>query len=241
MRHILIKYASRGRSDWFKKAILNIQATISDSINYTILVSADEDDPEMNNQSIRNFCNVLPNIILVFGTSTDKISAINRDMDLPIAWDILVNMSDDMSFIVMGWDNIMRQRIKDVWGYEITDFFAHFNDGYTRDLLPTMSIMGRHYYCRDGYIYHPSYKSFSCDAEAMFVAMMRGKYYYFPEILFLHQHPNNTPVKNDLTYHINSLHTPHDTKNYFERLKNYFYEPSGHEVLKAREDLKQYL
>lgn len=240
MKHILIKYATRGRADWFKKAMINMQATISDDVNYTILVSADEDDPEMNNKHINNFLGSMNNTIWVFGKSDNKIDAINRDMKFAEDWDILVNMSDDMSFKVPGWDNIIRQRTKDIWR-QSTDFFAHFNDGYTGDKLPTMSIIGRQYYERDGYIYHPSYRSFSCDAEAYYVAMMRERYHYFPEILFLHQHPGNTPMATDKTYQINSLHTNHDIQIYFERLKNYFYEPSGHEILRARPELKPYL
>lgn len=240
MRKILIKYATRGRADWFKKAMVNMQATISDDVNFAILISADYDDAQMYNHSMMALAETMNNSRLVFGNSKSKIDAINRDMDQIIDWDILINMSDDMSFCVQGWDNIIRQRVKDIWG-ESTDFFAHFNDGYTGDKLPTMSIMGRKYYDRDGYIYHSSYKSFSSDAEAYYVAMMRERYHYFPEVLFLHQHPTNTPMKNDHTYHINSLHTDHDTKNYFERLKRYFDEPAGHEILRSRPELKPYL
>lgn len=240
MKRILIKYATRGRWDWFKKAMINISSTVNDDVNYIVLVSADEDDPAMNGKEAELFCSSMRNTIFVLGKSSSKIEAINRDMEFVNDWDILVNMSDDMSFQVKGWDNIIRQRTKDVWG-QSTDFFAHFNDGYTGDKLPTMSIMGREYYERDGYIYHPSYRSFSCDAEAYYVAMMRKRYHYFPEVLFLHQHPTNTPVKNDKTYQQNSLHTEHDTKNYFERLRRHFYEWDGVEILKARPELQQYL
>lgn len=240
MRKILIKYATRGRADWFKKAMINITATLNDDENYTILVSADEDDKEMHTPQVVSFCKSMKNTILVYGKSSSKIEATNRDMEFAEDWDILINTSDDMCFTVKGWDNIIRQRTKDIWG-QSTDFFAHFNDGYTGDKLPTMSIMGREYYNRDGYIYHPSYKSFSCDAESYYVAMMRERYHYFPEVLFLHQHPTNTPMKNDKTYQINSLHTPHDTSVYFERLKNYFGQSLGHDILRARPELKPYL
>lgn len=237
---ILIKYATRGRPEWFRRTIANIVNTIS-SDNYVILVSVDMDDATMHDRSIVRFCNAHEKVMVVGSKkSRSKIEAINRDMEFVNDWDILVNMSDDMHFTVKGWDNIIRQRVKEVWGDSL-DWFAHFNDGYTKDALPTMSIMGREYYERDGYIYHPSYRSFSCDAEAMYVAQMRGKHQYFPEIIFLHQHPANMPISNDSTYIRNSLHTDHDTKNYFERLARYFDEPTGHEFLKARPELKQYL
>jgi hypothetical protein len=235
----LIKYATRGRADWFRRAITNITNT-SSSLDYRILVSADIDDPQMKNDHIIEFCRAHEKVTLIHGESKSKIDAINRDMEFAGDWDVLVNMSDDMHFILRGWDNVIRQRVSETWGTS-TDFFAHFNDGYAKDALPTMSIIGREYYNRDGYIYHPDYRSFSCDAEAMYVAMMRGRHKYFSDSIFLHQHPTNTPVKNDKTYQVNSLHTPHDTAVYFERLKRYFDEPSGHDILRTRPELKPYL
>src|SRR5690242_20191988 len=236
---ILIKYATRHRPQYFLKAITNIMSTIHDQ-NYEILVSIDDDDFTMQAERIIQFCNSNSRIAVYTGPHDTKVAAINRDMEKFGDWDILVNMSDDFFFVQPGWDNIIRQKIKDVWGSSL-DFYAHFSDGYTHDQLCTMSIIGRDYYNRDGYIYHPDYKSFSCDAESYYVAMMRGRYHYFPEVLAKHQHPANSPAPNDETYRKNSLHTDHDVKVYFERLKRYFDEPSGHEILKARPELQKYL
>lgn len=238
---ILIKYASRSRPQWFRKAIANIYSTVSDRENLSILVTYDEDDMTMNNPSMLQFMEEHEGLSSWRkGKSESKVHAINRDLDKVIDfWDILVVMSDDMHFNVFGWDNIIRQRMKD--HFPDGDCFLHFNDGYVKDALATMSIMDRKYYERDLYIYHPSYKSFSCDAEAFYVALMRGRHRYFDEILATHQHPSNAKIPNDELYAANSLHTPHDTKVYFERLKRYFDEPFGHEILKARPELKNYL
>lgn len=225
---MLIKYATRGRPLWFKRSIANIMSTISNQ-DYLILVSCDQDDRSMMNPEMEAFTSAHEKIKVIFGTSKSKIDAINRDMDEVADWDILVNMSDDMQFTSFGWDNVIRQRTQDKWGKSL-DWFAHFDDGYAGAALPTMSIMGRTYYERDKYIYHPSYRSFSSDAEAMYVAMMRGCHHYFPDKIFIHQHPSNSPMPNDETYRINSLQTPHDTKNYFERLNRYFDEPYGPET-----------
>ena len=100
-----------------------------------------------------------------------------------------------------------------------------YNDGFVGDKLSTLSIMGRDYFNRDGYIYHPDYKSFSCDAEAFYVAQMRGKHHYFDKIIFKHQHPAWIGIGNDETYSKNSLATDHDLKVYWHRLNNYFFEP----------------
>lgn len=124
-----------------------------------------------------------------------------------------------------AWDRKMIHHIQNKWG-ESLDFFAHFNDGYVGERLPTVSIMGLDYYNRDKYIYEHGYKSFSCDAEAMYVAMMRKRYHYFKELLFKHEHPANSRYNRyDALYKENSLHTNHDTPYYFARLNNYFGEP----------------
>lgn len=236
---ICIKYASRHRPNYFVKAIANIMNTIHDE-NYFIMVSIDDDDFTMTSDIMMELYKTNPKIKVTAGLHKTKIDAINRNMEVAGDWDIIVNMSDDFFFVQSGWDNIIRQRIKDVWKGSL-DCYLHFSDGYTHDQLCTMSIIGREYYNRDGYIYHPTYKSFSCDAESFYVAMMRGRYHYFPEVLAKHQHPANSPAPNDETYRMNSLHTDHDVKVYFERLKRYFDEPSGHEILKARPELQKYL
>ena len=219
----LIKYSTRGRPQWFKKAIENIEATIS-TTNYLILVSADLNDPTMNCEDIKIFCRLSRNVQLVFGNSASKVDAINRDMDKAGEWDILVNMSDDMEFIVKGWDKIIEQQTILVWPEG--DWFAHYNDGVVGDALPTMSIMDRKYYNRTNYIYYPEYKSFSCDAEAMYVAILLGRHHYFNTILFMHFHSKHFPK--DQTYKTNSLATAHDTALYFSRLNiNFGVDYSG--------------
>jgi hypothetical protein len=238
MSKILIKYATRKRPQYFLKAITNIMSTIHDQ-NYEILVSIDNDDFTMQSEAIKNCIASNPKIKCFSGPHESKVAAINRDMDKSGDWDILVNMSDDFFFVQQGWDNTIRQRVKDVWGQSL-DFYAHFDDGYVHDQLCTMSIIGRDYYNRDGYIYYPGYKSFSCDAESYYVAMMRGRYHYFPEVLAKHQHPANSPAPNDELYRANSLHTDHDVKLYFERLRRFFDEPNGHEILKVRPELQKF-
>jgi hypothetical protein len=225
---ILIKYATRGRPEWFRKTIANIFDTIGTS-DFKILVSADLDDASMRTPDIYEFIKNLDKTEVIFDLSASKIHAINRDMEHSGPWDILVNMSDDMQFVKPRWDELMIARIKEVWGDSL-DFFAHFNDGYVGDALSTLSIMGFDYYKRDGYIYYPEYKSFSCDAEAMYVAMMRGRHHYFNDVLFLHQHPANKPGPRDETYRKNSLVSDHDEKVYWRRLNSYFDIPE-HERL----------
>jgi len=221
---MLIKFASRSRPQQFVRAMGNIRTTTLGP--YRIIVSADSDDRTMNNPQIQQYVSSsrFPGAKIFYGPSQGKIAAINRDMEHAGEWNILVNFSDDMQFVVRGWDNLLRRKVQSVWASSL-DWFAHFNDGYVGDKLPTMSIMGRDYYQRDGHIYHHSYKSFSCDAEAMYVAMARGRHHYFRDILFKHQHPANDPrkIKSDTLYRANAQLGRPDAANYFERLNNNFY------------------
>lgn len=221
---ILVKYASRQRPELFKKTIQNIDEMISHNNAFQILVSADFDDATMNNPAMINWCQSYGNLRLIFGHSDSKIHAINRDMHFADQdWKVLINMSDDFKFVEKNWDETLLESTKKIWHYS-TDFFAHFNDGYIKDRCATLSIIGREYYLRDGYIYHPDYKSFSCDAEAWYVAIARGRHYYFDRVICEHQHPANAPRKiaNDALYARNSQFTDHDTSVYWRRLHNDF-------------------
>lgn len=223
---ILIKYATRGRPELFKSRIQNIHDTIGD-VDFEIIASADYDD-----ESMRSFYHErddsldykYPKLKLLFGKGYSKISAINRDMEHAKPWDLLINFSDDMVFVQPNWGPLMINLIKLQWP-NTTDFFAHFNDGFVKERLPTMSIMGWDYYHRTGTIYNPAYKSVSCDAEAMFVAMMLGKHYYFPNQLFSHQHPANAPgiISHDATYMLNDKFDAEDTETYFKRREKLFF------------------
>lgn len=219
---ILIKLASRSRPTKFVRTLQNIkQTTIT---NYKVLVSADTDDRSMNNPQMHRFLKQqYPKVEIHYGPHNCKIEAINRDIEKVDAWDILVNMSDDFQITARGWDNILIHRVRQKWSGSL-DWFAHFSDGFVHGNLPTISIMGREYYKRDGYIYHPSYKSFSCDAEAYYVAIARGKHHYFTDKLFRHNHPaNNRQLKTDVLYKLNAAYSSDDIRNYFYRLNRDFF------------------
>lgn len=222
---LLIKYPTRGRPENFFEALQNIEDTISTN-DYSVLVTADVNDPSMNNfEVLAKVLHAYQNVFIAYDTQVSKVDAINRRMDVAekMKWDWSVVMSDDQKFMVEGWDCEMLNLIKRIWG-DSTDFFAHFSDNYTCEKLPTLNVCGREYYDRDGFFYHPSYGSVSCDAENMWVAMMRGKYHYFPEVFFHHVHPGNiATLPTDETYRGNDKFGDADTRNYFERMKHYFY------------------
>jgi hypothetical protein len=163
-------------------AIATIKA-YSHKSDYTIGITVDDDDDVTLNSTHYLELQQDKNIYFTHGKSNSKVHAINRGME---GWkgDIVVNMSDDMRFLVPGYD------IKIINAFaDNLDQFIHFPDGRVNHLLPTMSIMGRTYYERFGYIYHPQYFSLWCDNEAMDVAKKLGKWKYVPDRIFDHYHP----------------------------------------------------
>lgn len=177
---ILYKFASRSRPEKFVNGILNIENK-STRDDYFILCSLDTDDPTSQDMPSTDYRGV------VYGESKNKVDAINRDIWVVKDWDILVNFSDDMEFVVDGFDQII---VDDMMKYfPDTDGVLHYPDGNIGDRLMTMSIIGRKYYERDGYIYNPDYISLWCDNEAQEVAKLRGKYQYIDKVLFNHNHP----------------------------------------------------
>lgn len=218
---ILFKYATRSRPELFKRGIESILNNVSND-NFQILVSVDHDDNSMI--PMTNEYKDHPNISVVVGRSRNKIHAINRDMELAEGWDILVNMSDDMVFVEKGFDDIIRNEFffnntpsslehEYVLGL---DECLHFPDGNRTDLI-TMSIMGKDYYKRFGYIYNPEYVSLYCDNEQTEVAKILGCYKYVDKIIFNHLHPAYGKAIFDLQYQHTESFGGIDRETYLKR------------------------
>lgn len=192
-RFILYKLATRSRPHRFAETLESIIAN-SSSPNYLVLVSIDDDDETMQKYITDKELKLgypHKNVLVVSGTSKNKIDAINRDVNSlkekwNIDWDVLVNISDDMLITSPQFDLVLRAAFMFT-----TDLFLHLPDGYVNEIIPTMSIMGYDYYKRFNYIYHPSYESVYCDNEAMDVAKMLNAYSYQNHKLFTHNHPAN--------------------------------------------------
>jgi hypothetical protein len=155
---------------------------IANREDYHILISVDKDDQSMFPLPVLD-----GNHTFVVGNSKNKIDAINRDLnDFDYDWDILINMSDDMIFSKKGFDDIIRAEF-----YKDFNQYLHFNDGNQKSNVCTMHIVGREYYNRFNYIYHPDYISLWSDVENDIVAKQLGCYKYMGDDikLFKHLHP----------------------------------------------------
>jgi hypothetical protein len=164
-------------------------------------------------------------------------------------WDVLLLASDDMIPEVHGYDDVIARAFEacteegpilactnDVsgpgeadnsWGLAPLDRVVHFNDGYVGDRLCTLSIMGRSYYQRFGYIYHPSYRSLWCDNEFTDVAKSLDRYTYVDRVIIRHEHPAWVAGCDDDLYRVNNAHDREDRKNYESRKRVGFPSASG--------------
>ncbi len=149
---------------------------------------------------------------IAIGPRVSKVEAVNRGIaDLHLPWDILVVISDDMVCVQQGWDIFIEQALAGD-----LDCCAHFPDGHQTDLC-TLPIMGRSYYERFGYVYHPDYLSLWCDNEQTDVAVRDGKMVRRDAVLFRHDHPAWGSAKMDDLYRRNDKHDKRDRATYIRR------------------------
>jgi hypothetical protein len=180
---ILFKYTSRSRRDKFFRGLDSIVNNLSNKEDYHILCSFDVDDNDYANLGFIEQLMAYKNVSYYFGISSSKIYAINRDLPLAPPFDILVNFSDDQVFLMQGFDDVIRNDMG-----EDFDQFLHYPDTHTKDLIPTMSIMGVDYFKRTGKIYHESYLSVYADNHEMDVAKKLKKYRFIDKPIYDHLH-----------------------------------------------------
>jgi len=184
---ILYKFPTRERPDKFFAGVNNIH-TFSEGKNYKIFATCDLDDETMNNREVVDKIKSYKKIKSVWDYSHSKVNAVNRDMEFSGKWDIVIVMSDDMVFIKQGFDNIIREDMKEY--FPDLDGVLHYPDGSpAHDKLITMSIMGRRFYERFNYLYYPEYRNVYCDSEFTDVARLLGKIKFINNNLFIHAHP----------------------------------------------------
>ena len=213
---LLIKFPTRQRPELFLKRLDKYTGYLADPDLCEIVVTADLDDPSMNNELMKARINGYPNVRICYGNCSTKIQACNADVPQTRDWQILLLASDDMDPEIPGYDQVIREKMQ--FHYPDTDGVLFFNDGVQGEQLDTLCILGRAYYERFGYIYHPDYVSFYCDNEFMEVARHLNKLTYFPEVIIRHRHFFNEKTKPDALYKRNGRFNGRDKKT-FERRK----------------------
>lgn len=231
---ILVKYPTRQRPEIFLHRLREYVDGAADMLRITFLVSLDLDDVTMDEGVFRRAMDLHQNVILVGGNSRTKIEACNADVqsdgDVFGRWDILLLISDDMQLRLHHWDARIRRDMTE--RYLNRDGCLWYHDGTKQRVINTMSCMGREYYERFGYIYHPSYASFFCDNEYTEVATGLGKMTRFDTVIASHEHPAwNGGMKRDALYNRNNVYWKQDKENYERRKAAGFpqaLDPAGH-------------
>jgi hypothetical protein len=186
----LLKYATRQRPDLFCQTLRAWVKHLSGLHEIQFIISVDEDDTKMQEQRVFKVINEAMHherveVSFYTGAKEGKIRAINRDIDKCKDFDILICVSDDMVPVKQGYDDRIAQDMAE--HYPDFDGVLHYNDGQTNHQLMTLSVIGKKYYDRFGYIYHPAYTSLWCDNEAMVVAKQLERYKYFDDCIIEHQ------------------------------------------------------
>lgn len=216
-KRILIKYTSKGRAELFFRGLNSIYDNLAQPDLCFVLATFDVDDEQYRTTGFAEVLEQYPNLEYYFGISSNKVDSINRDLPFAPKWDIIVNFSDDMIFTKKMFDDIIRQDMP-----EDLDAVLNFKDVNNDGILMTLSIIGKKYFDRFGWIYNPIYISTFCDMEYQEVAKRLGKLINCDEIIYNHLHPIfNTAPMDDL-YEKNMRHDRHDRELYFKRLSNNF-------------------
>ena len=210
---LVIKFPTRGRSNKFLLVIKKYQQLLDDKTT-EIIVSCDNNDTDMNQPHVKEVLSQYKNVKLCFGDNKSKIEAINNDLE-DVEFDIVLLASDDMIPMVQGFDTIIKEKMSK--HYPDTDGIVWFNDGYQGKKLNTLSILGKKYYDRFGYIYNPEYISMWCDNEFMDVGNLLGKQTYFDEVIIKHEHPDWGFGGRDEIHSLNGKYESHDRAIYNRR------------------------
>jgi hypothetical protein len=172
----------------------------------------DEDDQTMLDARVLQRLAALDCVVTV-GWHSSKVRACNggRFED----WDVLLLASDDQVPVVDGYATRVLAAMREHWPH--FDGALYFDDGYQGKNLCTLPIVGRRFYEKFGYVYHPSYLSLSCDVEQTELWTQMGRLTYVDEKIIEHQHPVWGHVDRDALYDRNDSFADKDHANYEER------------------------
>ena len=213
---ILIKFPSRGRPEKFKQTLSEYIDKQSHKHILKFICSFDTDDESMNSEEIKNHLNNQPDIEYHYGTSNNKIEAINANMNNANDYDILILAADDLFPIVQNYDDIIVQNMLEY--HPDMDGTLHYMNPSWEERLDIGCIMTKKYYDRFNFIYNPAYKSIYCDNEYMEVAKILGKHKYIQNQIFAHNYVISDPTANK-NWNFNN----EDERNYNTRKLHNFY------------------
>lgn len=212
---LLIKFPSKSRPSKLLYAYEKYISLAKNPSRIKTIISLDSDDLSVSPELCEKLINIHSQTQICVGEPMGKIGAVNRDMEYAGDYDILLLASDDMIPEYHGYDELIRQKMTE--HFPDTDGVLWFNDGFQKHNLNTLCILGKNYYERFGYIYHPSYKSLWCDNEFTIVAHQLQKQIYFDTVIIRHWHPIITKSFADTLYEENDKYFNEDRETFLKR------------------------
>ena len=197
MSRFLFKYPTRGRPDWFKQTLQKYYEMLSGKHEYQFIIAMDIDDISMNTQEIKRFLGSQKNLTYFYSDHKNKVQACNTGIP-DEGWDILILVSDDMTPIVQGFDDIIAQDIQRE--FPDLDGALHYNDGMTGKKLLSYTIMGYQLYQKIGFVYWPAYKGMWCDNDFMDLTRQWKKYWFCDRTIVRHDWHKHEKYKGDPVY-----------------------------------------
>lgn len=189
---ILVQFPTFARPEKFLKCLDKYLYMSSSKHELHFNINCDEKDGLCNNtEFIGKVCSLFQEkdrctFNIYFDENTNKISAINSHIDGGFDFDVVICASDDMIPQEDGWDDTIATDM-DMYFPDL-DGALHYSDGYQKNKLITLSILGRKLYDYFGYIYHPDYKSLYCDNEFTQEVYRLDKVKYIDHVIIKHEH-----------------------------------------------------
>lgn len=167
---LLIKIATRGKPTEFFKTLYSYYNALTGHCSYQFIVSLDQKDVSMNNPAIIEKLNTYPNLKYTFGPWPSLVAAQNRDLDKGQDFEFLLLGNDDLVSVQDKFDYILIVQMRKF--YPEGDGILFLKNG---DSNAISLIMGKKYYDRFGYIFHPDYQSSGYLDEMLMVSKILRK------------------------------------------------------------------
>jgi hypothetical protein len=202
---ILVAFPTRSRPEKFLEALELWQSPLVETV-----VVIDRDDATMNNpEMLATIARAGAAVRII--EPAGKIAAMNAGF-----------VGREFEIGIVAQDDLEPRRryaeiILDAWARHFgdsTDGILHLDDGHQTSGLNTIVVIGRQYYDRFGYIYHPSYKSLWCDNEYTDISVHLNRVVRLAGRIITHEWAGNHP---DALLKHNESFWDQDKANYLRR------------------------
>lgn len=238
---LLIKWPTRGRPVLFAQTLAEHRRRLSGRLPVSFLISVDEDDATANDVEVMFRQSGLKGQVVRGPGGRTKVQAINADIPED-GWDFLLVVADDMVPVENDYDERIAWDMMRVFPH--LDGLLVYDDGFQGPAadgdLPTatMPVMGRNFYRKQGYVYHPEYTSLWCDNELTEVAKRDHMGRRIPRVIIRHDWIGRADPLDALVVHNNTFFQA--DKAVFERRKAARF-PKGQSVAYSQSDEETFI